>query len=47
MLAGIYGMNFRFMPELDWDFGYEFANRASRNPPNGIPSNPEKAMSGF
>ena len=25
MLAGIYGMNFRYMPELDWDFGYAFA----------------------
>jgi magnesium transporter len=22
MVAGIYGMNFRFMPELDWSFGY-------------------------
>jgi magnesium transporter len=22
MIAGIYGMNFRFMPELDWDYGY-------------------------
>lgn len=22
MIAGIYGMNFRFMPELDWQFGY-------------------------
>lgn len=22
MVAGIYGMNFRFMPELDWRFGY-------------------------
>jgi len=21
-IAGIYGMNFKFMPELDWDFGY-------------------------
>jgi magnesium transporter len=21
-VAGIYGMNFRFMPELDWQFGY-------------------------
>lgn len=21
-IAGIYGMNFRFMPELEWDFGY-------------------------
>ncbi len=22
MIAGIYGMNFKFMPELDWRFGY-------------------------
>ncbi len=22
MIAGIYGMNFEFMPELDWDFSY-------------------------
>ena len=22
MVAGIYGMNFRFMPELGWRFGY-------------------------
>ncbi len=22
MIAGIYGMNFRFMPELDWHYGY-------------------------
>jgi magnesium transporter len=22
MLAGIYGMNFDFMPELHWRFGY-------------------------
>jgi magnesium transporter len=22
MIAGIYGMNFEFMPELDWNFGY-------------------------
>jgi magnesium transporter len=22
MIAGIYGMNFRFMPELDWQWGY-------------------------
>lgn len=22
MIAGIYGMNFRYMPELDWRFGY-------------------------
>ncbi|MCY1184497.1 Cobalt/magnesium transport protein CorA [compost metagenome] len=21
-IAGIYGMNFRFMPELDWHYGY-------------------------
>jgi magnesium transporter len=24
-IAGIYGMNFRFMPELDWRYGYFFA----------------------
>jgi len=22
MIVGIYGMNFRFMPELEWKFGY-------------------------
>jgi magnesium transporter len=22
MIAGIYGMNFEFMPELEWKFGY-------------------------
>ena len=22
MVAGIYGMNFKHMPELDWAFGY-------------------------
>ncbi|PYO12797.1 MAG: magnesium transporter, partial [Candidatus Rokuibacteriota bacterium] len=22
MIAGIYGMNFKFMPELDWTLGY-------------------------
>jgi magnesium transporter len=25
IVAGIYGMNFAFMPELDWRFGYPFA----------------------
>jgi len=25
MIAGIYGMNFKFMPELDWSFGYPLA----------------------
>jgi magnesium transporter len=25
LLAGIYGMNFRFMPELGWSFGYPMA----------------------
>ena len=25
MLAGIYGMNFKYMPELDWVFGYPLA----------------------
>lgn len=23
MIAGIYGMNFHFMPGLDWDYGFE------------------------
>jgi magnesium transporter len=25
LIASIYGMNFRFMPELQWEFGYPFA----------------------
>ena len=25
LIAGIYGMNFKYMPELDWTFGYPFA----------------------
>ena len=25
LVASIYGMNFRFMPELDWPFGYPLA----------------------
>jgi magnesium transporter len=25
MVAGIYGMNFDFMPELKWEFGYPFS----------------------
>jgi len=25
LVAGIYGMNFRFMPELNWQWGYPFA----------------------
>ncbi|WP_422933811.1 magnesium/cobalt transporter CorA [Sinomonas sp. P47F7] len=25
LVTGIYGMNFRAMPELDWDFGYPYA----------------------
>ncbi|MEN3040440.1 MAG: magnesium/cobalt transporter CorA [Bacteroidia bacterium] len=25
LIASIYGMNFRFMPELDWQWGYAFA----------------------
>jgi magnesium transporter len=25
MIAGIYGMNFRYMPELDWALGYPLA----------------------
>jgi magnesium transporter len=29
MVAGIYGMNFRFMPELDWDFGYPLVMAAT------------------
>jgi magnesium transporter len=24
-IAGIYGMNFKFMPELNWQLGYGFA----------------------
>lgn len=24
-IAGIYGMNFKYMPELEWPYGYEFA----------------------
>lgn len=24
-IAGVYGMNFRYMPELGWEFGYPFA----------------------
>jgi magnesium transporter len=24
LMAGIYGMNFKFMPELDWAWGYPF-----------------------
>ncbi len=24
MIAGIYGMNFKFMPELNWEYGYPF-----------------------
>jgi len=24
-VASLYGMNFRFMPELQWDLGYPFA----------------------
>lgn len=24
MVAGFYGMNFKFMPELDWEYGYPF-----------------------
>ena len=29
MLAGIYGMNFKHMPELDWHWGYPVAARRS------------------
>jgi magnesium transporter len=25
LIAGIYGMNFHHMPELDWVFGYPYA----------------------
>ena len=25
LIASIYGMNFRVMPELNWQFGYPFA----------------------
>jgi magnesium transporter len=25
LIAGIYGMNFRHMPELRWEFGYPMA----------------------
>ena len=25
LIGSVYGMNFRFMPELDWQFGYPFA----------------------
>lgn len=24
-IAGVYGMNFKFMPELEWHYGYFFA----------------------
>ncbi|MUP39043.1 CorA family divalent cation transporter [Labilibaculum euxinus] len=24
LIAGVYGMNFKYMPELEWDFGYPF-----------------------
>jgi magnesium transporter len=25
LIAGVYGMNFRHMPELDWTYGYAYA----------------------
>jgi len=25
LIASMYGMNFKFMPELDWQFGYPFS----------------------
>jgi magnesium transporter len=25
LIAGIYGMNFRYMPELEWQYGYAWA----------------------
>ena len=33
MVAGIYGMNFEHMPELDWRFGYPtvLGDRSSRS----------------
>jgi magnesium transporter len=24
-IAGVYGMNFKFMPELNWEWGYYFS----------------------
>ena len=32
MIAGIYGMNFKNMPELSWDFGYPLAHRHHGHP---------------
>ena len=28
MVAGIYGMNFEYMPELEWAYGYPFRSRS-------------------
>ena len=25
MIASVYGMNFKYMPQLDWEYGYYFA----------------------
>jgi magnesium transporter len=25
LIASIYGMNFRFLPEVDWEYGYPFS----------------------
>jgi magnesium transporter len=25
LIASVYGMNFKFMPELDWSYGYGYA----------------------
>jgi magnesium transporter len=25
LISGIYGMNFKHMPELEWEYGYYFA----------------------
>jgi magnesium transporter len=25
LIAGVYGMNFKMMPELSWEFGYPMA----------------------
>jgi magnesium transporter len=25
LIASVYGMNFKFMPEIDWSYGYGYA----------------------
>ncbi|HEY2255282.1 MAG TPA: CorA family divalent cation transporter, partial [Variovorax sp.] len=25
LIASVYGMNFKFMPEIDWEYGYGYA----------------------